>query len=405
MKTLFKHKVSRSHGVELKRISQKMNILKAIFFNGPLSNAELAKEIALSTPMINNLLVELIEDDLIIDLGTGDSSGGRPPNIYGLVDDGFYVVGISIGVHSTGIAIFNSNNKEVVPAKYFPVKIQSNISIFSKINSLLEEIIKESGIDRNKIVVVGIEMPGLVDYKNGVNRTYFPGYNNLYDELNKIFKFPVYFENDAKVSTFAEQHFGLAKGRQNVLVVQTGWGVGLGLILNGQLYSGKTGYAGEFGHLPIVENGILCKCGKKGCLETIASATAIARIAKEGILSGNPSLINELVDNNIEKVDTSIVIRAAHTGDQFAISVLAEVGHWLGRGIAFLIQIFNPELIIINGNAAQAFQFMMAPIQQAIHTYSNHDISNDTEIKISKLGSKAGIQGAAALALEKITEI
>lgn len=322
-----------------------------------------------------------------------------------MVEDGFYIVGISIGIHTTGISIFNSNNKEVLPAKYFPIKIQSDINIFEEINQRLNEFIEEAAIDPKKIIAGGIEMPGLVDRRGGMNKTYFPNHENLNEELNNKFPFTVFFENDAKVRTFAEKHFGLAKGLSNVLVVQTGWGIGLGIILNGQLYIGKTGFAGEFGHLPIVENGILCKCGKKGCLETIASATAIARIAKDGILSGNSSMLVKLVDNNIEKIETSTVIQAALSGDQFSISVLSEVGHWLGRGIAFLIQIFNPELIIINGKAAEANQFMIAPIQQAIHTYSNHDISNDTKIQFSQLGSKAGIMGAAALALERISEL
>jgi predicted NBD/HSP70 family sugar kinase len=169
------------------------------------------------------------------------------------------------------------------------------------------------------------------------------------------------------------------------------------------LYSGKSGYSGEFGHLPIVDNGILCACGKRGCIETMVSAVAISRMAKEGIQKGNLSLITDLVQNDLEKIDISIVIQAANQGDQFAISLFSEAGHWLGRGIAYLIQIFNPELIIIGGRVAEANQFIQAPIQQAINTFSNRDISNNTEIKFSELGSKAGTIGVAAYALEKLS--
>ena len=186
-------------------------------------------------------------------------------------------------------------------------------------------------------------------------------------------------------------------------MLQADWGLGLGIIVNGKLYSGKSGFSGEFGHLPIVDNGILCTCGKQGCLETMVSAVAIARMAKEGIEKGKSSLINELVGNDLDKIEISTVIQAANRGDQFAISLFAEAGHWLGRGVAYLIQIFNPELIIIGGRVAEASQFIMAPVQQAIHIYSNHDISNNTEIKFSELGSKAGTMGAAAYALEKLS--
>ena len=404
MEKLFKNPGNQSQAVELKKIAHKKHILRAIYFNGPLSNSELAKQIKLSTPKINSLLVELINDGLVEELGRGDSSGGRRPNIYGLVEDGFYVVGITINVTRTIISIFNSCNKEVSGPHYFPIKMQSDLEIFNQVNEKLEEVVKKSNISRDKILVAGIELPGLINQKEGINQTYFPNVKNLFTELKNIFGIPVFFNHDSKVRTFAEQHFGLAKGKKNVLMLQADWGLGLGIILNGKLYAGKSGFSGEFGHLPLADNGVLCVCGKQGCLETIVSAKAIARQAREGITSGNSSLIKDLVNGDVEKIDISVVIQAANSGDQFAISLFAEVGKWLGRGIAYLIQIFNPELIIIGGQVAVASQFILAPIQQAIHTYSNRDISNDTQIMFSELGSKAGTMGSAAYALERISK-
>lgn len=404
MEKLFKTTGNQSQAVEQKKIAQKKQILRSIYFNGPLSNSELAKQIKLSTPKINSLLLELIEDHLVTELGRGDSSGGRRPNIYGLVENGFYVVGITINVTRTIISIFNSCNQEVSGPHYFPIKMSSDLSIFNQVNEKLEEVIKESGISPEKILVAGIELPGLINQKEGVNQTYFPEVKNLFNELQKIFGIPVYINHDAKVRTFAEQHFGLAKGKKNVLMLQADWGLGLGIIINGKLYAGKSGYSGEFGHLPLADNGVLCVCGKQGCLETIVSANAIARQAREGIQQGNSSLIKDLVKNDLSKIDISTVIQAANSGDQFAISLFSEVGKWLGRGMAYLIQIFNPELIIIGGQVAVASQFILAPIQQAIHTFSNRDISNETEIQFSELGTKAGTMGAAAYALERISK-
>ncbi len=403
MEHLFKNTKGQSQAVELKKISHKKQILRAIYFNGPLSNSELSRIVKLSTPKINSLLLGLIDDGLVRDLGRGDSSGGRRPNIYGLVENGFYVVGITINVTRTIISIFNACNEEVSGPHYFPTKIHSDIKIFNDVNKALENVVKESNISRDKILVAGIELPGIINQKQGVNKTYFPHISNLYEELRKVFGIPVYFNHDSKVRTFAEQRFGLAKNKKNVLMIQADWGLGLGIIINGKLYNGKSGFSGEFGHLPIVDNGVLCSCGKKGCLETIASATAIARMAKEGIREGNSSLIQELVDGDTDKIEISNVISAANSGDQFAISLFTDVGYWLGRGMAYLVQIFNPELIIIGGRVAEASQFILAPVQQAIQTFSNRDISNDTEIKFSELGSKAGTMGAAAYALEKIS--
>lgn len=403
MEKLFKNTGNQSQAVEIKKTGHKKHILRAIYFNGPLSNSELSQLIKLSTPKINSLLVELIEDGLVKELGRGDSSGGRRPNIYGLVEDGFFVVGITININRTIISIFNSNNQEVSGPHYFPIKMQPKLEIFHKVNEKLEQVVMESIIAREKILVAGIELPGLINQKQGINKTYFPEVSNLYEELRNIFGIPVYFNHDAKVRTFAEQHFGLAKNKKNVLMLQADWGLGLGIIINGKLYTGRSGFSGEFGHLPIADNGVLCSCGKQGCLETIVSANAIARMAREGIKNGNSSLIESLVKGDLDKIDISAVIQAANAGDQFAISLFSDAGHWLGRGIAYLIQIFNPELIIIGGRVAEASDYIIAPIQQSIHTFSNRDISDDTQIKFSELGSKAGTMGAAAYALDRIS--
>ena len=405
MEKLFNKSANQSQAVELKKIAQKKQILRAIYFNGPLSNSELAKQIKLSTPKINSLLLELIDNGLVTELGRGDSSGGRRPNIYGLVEDGFYVVGITINITRTIISIFNSCNQEVSGPHYFPIRMQSDLEIFKQVNEKLEEVVSESNIPKDKILVAGIELPGLMNLETGNNLTYFPDVTNLFAELKDIFGIPVFFNHDTKVRTFAEQHFGLAKGKKNVLMLQADWGLGLGIVVNGKLYSGKSGFSGEFGHIPLIDDGPLCVCGKQGCLETIVSAKAIARQAREAIQNGKSSLIRELVADDLDKIDITVVIKAANAGDQFAISLFSEVGKWLGRGIAFLIQIFNPELIIIGGQVAVANQFILAPIQQAIHTYSNRDISNDSKIKFSELGSKAGTMGAAAYALERMSKL
>lgn len=286
--------------------------------------------------------------------------------------------------------------------RVFQIKMQSDFEIFVQVNDELETMLLEHQIDKEKVLAVGIELPGLMNQKQDVNKTYFPEIENLSGKLKEVFNLPVFISHDAKLRAFAEQHFGLAKNKKNVLLLQVDWGLGLGIIINGKLYTGKSGYSGEFGHLPIVDNGVLCTCGKQGCLETIVSANAIARMAIQGIKSGNSSMIKELVQGDLGKIDISVIIEAAKRGDQFAISVFNEAAHWLGKGIVYLIQIFNPELIVIGGRVSEASDLISAPIQQAINTFSNRDISNDTVIKFSELGLKAGPMGAAAYAIDRI---
>ncbi len=402
MERFFSNNKNLSIGVGQKTVAQKRQVVRAFYFFGPMSNAELSKTLKLSVPKINNLLLDLIEDGLVNELGRGESRGGRRPNIYGLAEDRFYVVGISININRTIISIFNSNNKEVGTPVIIPVKIESDFEIFQSVSDALTDILTEKGIDKSSVLAVGVELPGLFNEEHGISKTYFPEIENLSSELEKIFRLPVFISHDSKLRAFTEQHFGLAKNKKNVLVVQADLGLGLGIIINGELYFGKSGYSGEFGHFPIVENGILCRCGKQGCLETIVSANAITRIVREGIENGQSSLIRELVYNP-EQIDISTVIEAANRGDQFAISIFSDVGYWLGKGIVYLLQVFNPELIIVGGRISEASQFIIAPVQQAIYTFSNRDISDDTEIKFSALGQKAGPLGAAAYAVDRIS--
>ncbi len=402
METLFDRKIN-FQGVGLKKVGQMKHIVRQLYFNGPMSNAELSRNLNLSTPKINSLLRDLIGQKLVMELGQGYSSGGRRPVIYGLIKDSFYVVGITVNIYFSIISVFNAHNQEITGPHTVPVSMQKDFNIFSRIHHCLQEIMEKVNIPAEKVIAAGIELPGLVDREKYINKTYFPEIENLHHKIGDIFGIPVFIDNDARMRTFAEQQFGLAKGKQNVLMVHMDWGVGLGLILNGQLYTGKSGFSGEFGHIPLSENGMLCQCGKLGCLETLASATAITLQAREGIEKGNSSLLPALVNNELEKIETNTVIQAACLGDQFSISLLSNVGFWLGKGIAHLIQIFNPELIIVGGKLAEASQFILAPIRQAIYTYSNQDISNDTEIMFSVLGVKAGTIGAAAFAVEKLS--
>jgi glucokinase-like ROK family protein len=251
---------------------------------------------------------------------------------------------------------------------------------------------------------IGIEMPGLVDSKTGTNKTYLVSDIPVAELFREKFGIEVLIENDAKTRAFAEFRFGLACSKRNVLVIDLDWGIGLGIIINGKLYKGSNGFAGELGHLPMVENGIQCKCGKQGCLETIASGTAVVRLAREGMKAGRSSFLGQLVNGDPENIDISKVIQAATMGDQYSISILSNVGYWLGKGLAYLIQIFNPELIILGGPVSEASKFILPPIQQSIQIFCNPELSNGIEIRVSELGSQAGIQGVAALLLEHILD-
>ncbi len=390
--------------VELKNNFQKRKILKHLFLYGAMTNTDLGKFVKLSTPKIISLLNELKTENLVEELGQGTSSGGRRPNLYGNAEDAFYIVGISINIYKTSVSVYNAKNQKITDDQILTLTISHGTSIIDPIVEFTENIIREKNIPRDRILGIGIEMPGMVDSETGINKTYMVSDEPVAEIFRKKFGMEVFIENDAKTRAFAELRFGLAHGRKNVLAIHLDWGIGLGIIVNGKLYKGRDGFAGEFGHLPMVDNGILCKCGKQGCLETIASGTAIARMAKEGMKAGSSSFLPQLVHDDLENIEIRKVVQAATMGDQYSISILANVGHWLGKGFAYLIQIFNPELIILGGRMSEANQFILPPIQQAIQIFCIPELGNEIEIKVSELGSQAGIQGVAAMLLEHVLD-
>lgn len=171
--------------------------------------------------------------------------------------------------------------------------------------------------------------------------------------------------------------------------------------MDGQLRNGAGGFSGEMGHMPFVDDGALCYCGKKGCLETVASGIALAKMAKDGIRSGEDSLLNTLSEHELENIEPQAVIDAANRGDQYAINILSNTGEKLGKGIATLVQLFNPELIILSGKIAEANEYITIPIQQAINTYCMTQLKDFVTVERSQLGADAGAKGVAHITFER----
>ena len=390
-------------GIEKKRYLLKKKIIRHLYLSGPKSNPEICKSTNMSSPTITGLLNELIEQGIVNEVGAGTSSGGRRPNMYGLRSDSRYVIGIDIARYSSTIAIFDINNQLVGNIAEFNAKIEDGDLLFDKLYNAVLKVTEEADIPYEKIIALGLDMPGLVDSKRGINYTYlFDNERTLQERFEQKFQKPVYIENDARVMALGEYRFGLAQGRKNVMCLKVSWGVGLGMILNGAVYHGFTGFAGEFGHIQMVQDGELCTCGKRGCLETVSSAKALVKFAKEGLREGRVSILVDQTGNDPEQLTAKMIINAAKSGDEFSINILSKIGRELGRGLTSLIHLMNPEAIIIGGLMAEADQYITAPIQQSINKYSIPNISKETEILVSELKDQSGVLGTAALVWEQV---
>lgn len=388
-------------GVEKKKYRSKQRIIRHLFLHGASTCNDIAQHIKLSNPSVQTSLNELVSYGVIEDKGQGNSTGGRRPNTYGLKGDSFFLLCIDVGRFHVRLAILDSNMKIVSGIVTHEIMFQDDFAYLDRIVGHAENLITTSEIDRDRLIGVGLDMPGAIDAEKGINHSYlYTPEETLVEILTKRFSCPVFLENDANVLAIAEYWYGHARSKKNAIVLLHSWGIGLGLIINGKIYRGSTGFAGEFSHIPAVVNGKLCWCNKQGCLETVASATALSALAKEGINNGSASSIFEAIDLTKKYVDPGIIISAANQGDQFAIKILYDVGFELGKGISALVQILNPEIIVLGGRMSNAKQYIIAPIQYALNSFCNPLLINNLKIETAKLGQEASVLGSAIVVIE-----
>jgi len=385
-----------------KKIQQRNEIIKLLYLQRSLTNANLVKETGLSLPTITQLLNELTEEKTIEVLGSGSSSGGRKPNLVGLTNNAFYIVSVAMERYSAKIALINSKNEIVSGTSQFELNLSDKNATVDIVSSQIQKFLDQLEIDKEKLIGIGISLPGLTDSDKGINFNFLNfGDLSIADILMKRIGIPVYIINDAKSRALAELRFGKAKNTKNSLVIYIGWGLGTGLILNGKLYNGSTGFSGEFSHIPIIENGIMCQCGKRGCLETVASGIALERLALEGISRGENTDLTRLTGKTPKHIHYMDVVESALRGDSFSIDILSEVGSELGRGIAMLVQILNPELIIFGGQMLKAGHFLTIPIEHSLNKYCLNDLRNSYRIDISEMGEQASMLGPVINVIER----
>lgn len=400
-----KDQFENSKNVERKKFLQKINLIKNLYFQGAKTNTEICEAFNISSPTSIRLLNQLIEEGLVKKQGLGRSVGGRKPDLYRLQEASFYVLAIQFERFKIRMTIFDNHNNKVAETNDIQWEIDKGPGTVDFLYGQANTLIKVSGIKTDKLLGIGLSMPGLVSSEEGKNFTYFfdeLGPQSLQKVLAKKFSKPVYMLNDAKSACLAEFRFGLANERKNVLVISMDWGIGLGIIIDGKMQHGSSGFAGEFGHIPLIDDGLLCHCGKRGCLETVASGIALTRMAKEGIRKGENSILSNLSEEEINNLEPAPIINAANSGDQFAINIISKIGTNLGKGIAVLIQLFNPELIIIEGKFTEAKQFLTIPIQQSINTYCMTQLREKTKVELSTLGEDSVLLGSVAAVMEKI---
>ncbi|MCT4603769.1 MAG: ROK family protein [Marinifilum sp.] len=380
---------------------QYRKIVHHLYYNGAASIAEIVKTVKISQPLVASLVDDLIGYEMLLDNGIGESIGGRRPNLFCINPEYQYVIGVDINLHTLNLAVFDLSNKQIhrEEIKYFD--LENSETYLNVLIEKIEVMISGLKIPREKFLAVGISLPGLVDAKNGLSHTHLsiaPG--GLVAFIEKSLGIVAMLDNDARIMALGEKAFGKAIDKDNVLCLNLSNGIGLGMILNGELHRGKNGYAGEFGHILIDPKGKLCNCGKIGCLETLTSGKVLVDNVKKAIENGQPTILAQYQKVG-KKIDLRTIVEAIQAGDQFAIDQLNQMCEYLGKGLVTLIHLLNPEMVIIGGKLAHAGKYVIDPVTMSINKYAMNRIGSETELLCSDLLDDSALMGTMANVMKR----
>jgi len=393
--------------VRRKNQIRKNLILKALLDNKSLSFAQLKNHTGITLPVLTKMVNQLKKENLVVQLKEREIiQAGRPPQFYKLNKDAGFIVGIDIGRLFTNFILLDLEQNIIGEKRQPTFSFEDPLAHLNNLYLEVKSMVRSAKVPWTRLLGIGVAIPGIVRGRDGFSLTYLNfGNQSTSDVFSKKFNKPIHLEHDAKAMAIGELWMGKAKGCQNVLCLNLGWGVGLGIIIDGKIYYGNDGFTGEFGHLQVVPNGELCYCGKLGCLETVASGKALIRIAKEKILKGDKTILLDEEKFDVNNLDARDILEAANRGDQFSIELLERTGKYLGQGIGYLINIFNPEKIILGGGITVANPYLMDSIISTAMKQSLTHINKNVQFEISSLGFKAGAIGVTMLAVKDLFEV
>ncbi|GAB3642495.1 ROK family protein [Spirosoma arcticum] len=392
--------------VVYKKNQKVRRVLSYLYQEGACTLAHLAELVHTSVPSITEVVEHLIDERWVTISGTATGNNGRRPALFGLNPDGHYVVVLDSTTHDTSLMIVNPV-RQIVFQRTVDHHLEDNTRYLEFLVQFVTDALTESTLALTDVIGVGLSIPGLIDNRRGINLSY-PNLNppdqSLIDWLEQRLGLPVYLINDTKATALGENRFGGGQGKKHALSINIDWGVGLGIILNGEVFQGASGFAGELGHIQVDPDGELCYCGKVGCLDTITSASSLVRRVQRAVLEGCVSQL-AVYQDDVTQITINQIIEAAHQGDAFAIDMLHETGYQLGKGLSIAINLFNPEIIIVDGLLAQAAMFITNPIEQAINKHCLSGFRNDLTVEVTQLNGAAKWLGTHAYVMENLVAL
>lgn len=380
-------------------------ILNALRDRSPLSRAALAVATGLNKTTVSSLVQQLIDAQLVTETGVGKNVTGRPGILLELNASAGAMIGVEIGVDFVSVILTNFAAHVLWRHQERTDRRDTQHAILHHAFTAIEAAVRQA--QRQNLPVLGIAMgvPGLIDTQSG-NLLLAPnlGWENvpLRQMLQTRFDVPVTVDNEGTMAAFGESYFGVARGSRNVLFVSAGVGIGGGFVLDGRIYAGGAGFAGEVGHMTLEIDGALCNCGNRGCWETVASQSAVFRRVHEAISGGAGSSLARFKNGKRESLTIPLVVRAAESGDPVAQQALSETGRYIGIGLANLINALNPEMVVFGGILSLAKEFLMPVIQETVSVRALRWSSRSAQVVVAAYGSDACVMGAVAMIYDQI---
>ena len=370
------------------------------FTPGGISRAELARQMDLTRSAISCIIDELKGMGLVDELETGPTTGGRRPILLAINPRYGYIVGIDMGATHLGI-LLTDFSAHVLEEIEYPFSVDDGPkSCLNQIDGYLSELLSRINLKVSHISSIGMNVPGPFVVETGKTSSppIMPGWDGypIRSHLEEIWKVPVTIGNDAEFGALGEWAYGAGRGESNLVYIKVGTGVGAGLLLDGHIYRGTTGSAGEIGHITIQENGPLCTCGNHGCLEAMAGGHAIARKAREAIQAGRRTQLSAISPDQIRAFD---VAGAAQRGDLVAQQIIADAGLYLGIAVASLVNLVNPSIVVIGGGVSQLGDMLLEPIRKTVLERSLNSAARIVRIASAVLGRRASSMGAIVQAI------
>lgn len=386
--------------IPLKRQELFRRAFYGFYTHKEMTSPALSSFLGVSIPTAGSLITQLEERGIVRFIGEGPSQGGRKPRVFEINKHSYYTLTVNLTRENIRMALFNLRNEKQKTTKFIPLELNDNQAYIEQLVSEIRRFISESGLPGNFLLGIGAAIPGLLDFESGRTYSYFANQSKpLRDILTEGTGLPVFLDNDARLMALGESSFGGAAGKKHALCLIADIGVGLGIIINGRVYRGQKGFAGEFGHTRFVDGeSQLCYCGSKGCTELYTSLAALEAMAAGYRRTGSPIWARAEAGEKLK----DIIIDEASRGDHLSRLLVGAIGQRIGHSLVNAVHLFDPEIIITGGKFTEAGECFTHSIRETLKAETMERMRNSLQVESSKLGDDAIPLGCHALVMNRM---